>query len=51
MKKKGKVNGFHPELSCWFKQNEYENKDKNHIKFINNTEIETELSDTEQKKL
>ncbi|XP_043264018.1 uncharacterized protein LOC122404160 [Colletes gigas] len=49
--KEGKMNRFHPESSCWFKGNENIGREKNQIKFVNNAEIETELSDEEQKNL
>lgn len=49
MKKKGKTNRFHPEALCWFKENGSNGKEKNQIKFVNNAEIEAELSDTEKK--
>ncbi|XP_018396891.1 PREDICTED: uncharacterized protein LOC108778173 [Cyphomyrmex costatus] len=49
--KKGKMNRFHPESACWFKANENDNKEKNQIKFVNNTELESELVTLEQKNL
>lgn len=47
--KKGKMNRYHPESTCWYKVNERDGKDKNQIKFINNAEIESELVDTNPK--
>lgn len=50
MRKKGKVNRFHPESSCWFNKDENSNsRDKSQVKFVNSTEIESELLDAEQK--
>ena len=47
--KLNKKNRYHPEASCWFKN--YENtKEKNHFsKNTNNSVIEAELDDTDQK--
>lgn len=49
--KKGKMNRYHPESTCWFKTNEKDGKDKNQIKVVNNTEIESELVETNTKNL
>lgn len=48
--KKGKNNRYHPESSCWFKTSERVLKD-NQIKVVNNTEIESELCETDTKNL
>lgn len=47
--KKGKMNRYHPESTCWYKVNERDGKYKNQIKFINNAEIESELLNTNPK--
>ncbi|KAF9413495.1 hypothetical protein HW555_008290, partial [Spodoptera exigua] len=40
---------YHPEEKCWFKQtNEYENR-KKYFKNVNNTVLDIELNDNEQK--
>ncbi|KAF9424185.1 hypothetical protein HW555_000578 [Spodoptera exigua] len=40
---------YHPEEKCWFKQtNEYENRNK-YFKNVNNTVLDIELNDNEQK--
>lgn len=48
--KNGKKNRYHPEQSCWFKTKEKNGADKgNQIKYVNSSEIEAELSDTDTK--
>lgn len=47
--KKGKMNRYHPESTCWFNTHEKDGKDKNQIKVVNNTEIESELVETNTK--
>lgn len=46
----GKKNRYHPEHSCWFKTKEKDEADKrNQIKYVNSSEIETELQDIDKK--
>lgn len=45
------MNRYHPESTYWFKTNEKDGKDKNKIKVVNNTEIESELVETNTKNL
>lgn len=40
---------FHPEATCWFKTSEDEKNKRNFIKHVNNSVIEAELNETEQK--
>ncbi|XP_049868057.1 uncharacterized protein LOC126373991 [Pectinophora gossypiella] len=40
---------YHPEAICWFKTRENEKMKKNFIKHVNNSVIEAELNETEQK--
>ena len=50
-KKLNKGNRYHEETSCWYKTNDCEKekgKQKN-INFVNNSELEVELNDTDQK--
>lgn len=47
--KRGKNNRFHPEHSCWYKKNTNERKKPELVKHVNNTELEVELNDFDQK--
>ena len=47
--KRGKNNRYHLESTCWFKTKEFEDGKKNFIKSVNNSEIEAELSDIDEK--
>lgn len=40
---------YHPTESCWFKPKEEKKEKTNHIRHINNSEIEATLNDTETK--
>lgn len=40
---------YHSESSCWFKVEKDEKEKKGNIKFVNNSEIETELNDSDKK--
>ncbi|XP_072946487.1 uncharacterized protein [Epargyreus clarus] len=40
---------YHPEATCWFKRKEDANMKKNFIKHVNNSVIEAELNETDQK--
>lgn len=47
--KLGKGARFHPETSCWFKTKENEIKKNDHIKFVNNSQLEAELNNKDPK--
>lgn len=47
--KLNKAGRYHPEATCWFKPKEGDNTKKNFIKHVNNSVIETELNDADQK--
>lgn len=47
--KLGKGARFHPEIACWFKTGENEKKKKDHIKFVNSSQLEAELNDKDPK--
>jgi len=47
--KKNKSNRFHPESSCWYKNKDNEQQKKEQIKHVNNSELELELNDIDQK--
>lgn len=40
---------YHPEATCWFKAKEEDKEKKNFIKHVNNSVIEAELNETDQK--
>lgn len=40
---------YHPEATCWFRQSEDDKVKKNYIKHVNNSVIEAELNENEQK--
>ena len=40
---------YHPESSCWFKTRFEENEDRNQIRMVNNSELECELENENQK--
>lgn len=40
---------YHPEATCWFRTNEDDKMKKNFIKHVNNSVIEAELNETDQK--
>ncbi|OXU16482.1 hypothetical protein TSAR_011678 [Trichomalopsis sarcophagae] len=47
--KLNKCTRYHPEETSWFKTKEDEKEKKNFIKHVNNSVIETELDETDQK--
>lgn len=47
--KLNKFNRFHPEALCWFRTKEVNKVNKNFIKHVNNSVIEAELNETDQK--
>lgn len=47
--KLNKTGRYHPEAICWFRPNERDSTKKNFIKHINNSVIETELNEADQK--
>lgn len=46
---KGKSNRFHPESTCWYKEKNNERKKLELVKHVNNSELEVELNDCDQK--
>ncbi|XP_060807701.1 uncharacterized protein LOC132903421 [Amyelois transitella] len=46
--KENKGSRYHPESLCWFKNNSYNNK-REHIRTVNNSELETELNEIDPK--
>lgn len=48
-KKLNKGDRYHPEALCWFRTKEEEKVGKNIIKHVNNSAIETELNEHDQK--
>lgn len=48
-RKLNKGNRYHSEDSCWFKTNEGIKEKQNVINFVNNSEVETELNNMDQK--
>ncbi|KAF0767293.1 Uncharacterized protein FWK35_00005404 [Aphis craccivora] len=40
---------YHPESVCWFNTRENDREKKNYIKHVNNSVVEAELNDTDQK--
>jgi len=47
--KLGKANRYHPEEKCWYKQKKQNQGQNGSIKHVNNSEIEAELNNTDQK--
>lgn len=47
--KKNKGKRYHPESSCWFKDNDSGKKSDHKIKYINNSELESELINEDPK--
>jgi len=47
--KLGKTNRYHPEEKCWYKQKKHNQERSSLIKHVNNSEIEAELNNTDQK--
>lgn len=40
---------YHPEAVCWFKAKEYDKYERNYIRHVNNSVIEAELNDRDEK--
>lgn len=47
--KLGKTNRYHPEEKCWYKQKKHDQGQNISIKHVNNSKIEAELNNTDQK--
>ncbi|XP_073948722.1 uncharacterized protein [Choristoneura fumiferana] len=47
--KLNKAGRYHPEAICWFRTKEGDNTKRNFIKHVNNSVIETELNESDQK--